>query len=258
MGQDSVIFDVRDLALTIAKQTILLQTTLQIGQGEYIAVIGPNGGGKSSFVRLLLGLQKPTSGSVRIFGQQLDAFKAWEKIGYVPQHATLVDKHFPASAEDVVRMGRIAKRGALFSFFSSKEDISVVEAMEKMHVRHLKDRLIGELSGGQRQRVAIARALASNPSVLILDEPNTGVDAASQRDFYALLRKLHKEEGITILFVTHDVGVIADDITKLITINQKVKVCDNPKAQLSCQEMSDLYGMDAHLLQNHTQGGKGC
>jgi zinc transport system ATP-binding protein len=123
--------------------------------------------------------------------------------------------------------------------------------MVKMDILNLKDRMVGTLSGGQRQRVMIARALASSPKILILDEPNTGVDMVSQQRFYALLAKLNKDENITILFITHDIGVIADDIGRVFTINQKATICNDPKQLLSCEEVSELYGINAHSLYNH-------
>ncbi|MDD3836083.1 MAG: ATP-binding cassette domain-containing protein, partial [Sulfurimonas sp.] len=138
-----------------------------------------------------------------------------------------------------------------FSKESDEDRIRVEDAMRKMDVYHLKDKMIGTLSGGQRQRVMCARALASRPEILILDEPNTGVDVSSQQRFYELLRELNTKEKITIVFITHDIGVIADDIARLFTINQKAVICNNPKEALSCEEMSELYGIDAHLLHNH-------
>jgi zinc transport system ATP-binding protein len=244
------IFDVRNLSLVRKKQTILRSVTLQIFEGEYVAIIGPNGGGKTTFVRTLLGLEEATSGEVLIYAKPLKKFRQWEKIGYVPQRATLVDKTFPASAYDIVAMGRSATKG-WFGFLNKNDKQAIQNAMEKMDVWQLRFKLIGELSGGQRQRVMIARSLVSNPSILILDEPNTGVDVASQKVFYSLLKELNQKEGITIVFITHDIGVIADDITKLITINQKAKVCQTPKELMSCEEVSELYGIEAHLLQNH-------
>ncbi len=247
------IFDVQSLSLHVKGQTILKNISLQIFEGEYVAIIGPNGGGKTTFVRTLLGLQKATSGTIRIYAQEREKFQDWHKIGYVPQKATLVDKNFPATAYDIVKMGRMAA-GSIFAFFSQKDRQAIEESMKKMDVWHLRDRLIGELSGGQRQRVMIARALSSNPRILILDEPNTGVDVSSQKRFYTLLKELNTKEGITILFITHDVGVIIDDITKLVMINQKASVCTNLKEMMSCEEISDLYGVEAHLLQNHKKG----
>ena len=127
-----------------------------------------------------------------------------------------------------------------------------------MDIVDLKGKMVGTLSGGQRQRVMIARALASNPEILILDEPNTGVDMVSQQRFYKLLAKLNKEEKITIVFITHDIGVIADDIGRLFTINQKATICNDPKETLSCEDVSTLYGIDAHLIHNHKHEDHVC
>lgn len=247
------IFDIKNLTFTVKGQNILSNISLEIFSSEYIAVIGPNGGGKTTLVRMLLGLETPTMGEVKIYGKKLSRFKEWYKIGYVPQRASHVDISFPATVLDIVKMGRTSQLG-LFGSFGEKDKQAVYDAMFKMDILDLKDKMIGTLSGGQRQRAMIARALASRPEILILDEPNTGVDVTSQKNFYELLKKLNKEDKITIVFVTHDVGVIADDITRLFTINQKAIVCNNPKQTLSCEEMSELYGIDAHLLHNHKHG----
>jgi len=244
------IFDVKSLSFVLKEQTILSNISLEIFRSEYIAIIGPNGGGKTTLVRMLLGLEKPTSGEVRIYGKKLSRFKEWHKIGYVPQRAAQIDSSFPATVLDIVKMGRTSQRSP-FGVFSKLDKELVDDAMAKMDISHLKDKMVGTLSGGQRQRVMIARALASKPEILILDEPNTGVDVASQKRFYSLLRELNKKEGITIVFITHDIGVIADDIARLFTINQKAIICNNPKQALSCEEMSELYGIDAHLLHVH-------
>jgi len=254
------IFDVKNLSFALRENTILSNISLEIFHGEYIAIIGPNGGGKTTLIRMLLGLEKPTSGELKLFGKRISKFKEWHKIGFVPQRASLVDENFPATVQDIVKMGRIAKYG-IFAGFSKKDTQVVEDAMRKMDILHLKGKMVGTLSGGQRQRTMIARALASSPEVLILDEPNTGVDMISQRRFYKLLSKLNKEEKITIIFITHDIGVIADDITRLFTINQKATICNNPKETLSCEDMSILYGIDAHLISNHKHncsGENGC
>jgi zinc transport system ATP-binding protein len=244
------IFDVSNLNFSVRGQKILSQISLQIFNGEYIAIIGPNGGGKTTLIRMLLGLESPSSGEIKLYGKKIQSFKEWYKIGYVPQRASLVDENFPATVLDIVNMGRTSKRN-LFSSFSAEDKKAVEDAMKKMDVLDLKDKMVGTLSGGQRQRVMIARALASNPEILILDEPNTGVDMVSQKSFYALLSKLNKEENITIVFITHDIGVIADDIARLFTINQKATICNNPKEALSCEDMTELYGIEAHLIHNH-------
>lgn len=250
MTFDVPVFDIRHVGLRINGQTILENVSFQLKRGEYSALIGPNGGGKTTLVRILLGLQKAGCGTIRLFGVEQKRFKRWDKIGFVPQRVSHVDTGFPATVLEVVKMGRTAKRG-IFGRESDEDRKAVEEAMQKMDVKHLEDKLIGTLSGGQRQRVMIARALASKPEVLILDEPNTGVDMASQQRFYALLRELNRNEGMTILFITHDIGVIADDIGSLLCINRSLLSCSNPQELLSCSDMSRLYGIDAHLVHHH-------
>lgn len=246
------IFEAKSLNYVVNGQKIIDNASFVIYEGDYCAIIGPNGGGKTTLARLLLGLEKKSSGEIRLFGLKPNQFKAHYKIGYVPQRAVQVDVTFPATVLEVVKMGRIAI-GGFFSRECEEDRDAVEEAMSKMDVTHLRDKLIGELSGGQRQRVMIARALASKPKVLILDEPNTGVDYISQQRFYTLLRELNVNEKMTIIFITHDVGVIADDIGRLFTVNSTLLVCNDPKEALSCDEMSKLYGIDAHLLHNHHQ-----
>lgn len=245
------LFDVNGLCFEREGNLVLKNATFQILPGEYCAIIGPNGGGKTTLIRLLLGLEKPTSGSIRLFGIPQNRFKEWNRIGYVPQRSALVDASFPATVREVVGMGRYARRGVLG--LESAEDIKAVEeAMELMGVSDLSGRLIGNLSGGQRQRVMIARALASNPEVLIVDEPNTGVDVESQHRFYELLRHLNRVKKVSILFITHDVGVIAEDIDRLLFVNQTLLVSRHPSDMLRCEEISRLYGVPAHLVcHNH-------
>lgn len=244
------VFEVKALSYIVNGQKIIDKVSMVIHKGDYCAIIGPNGGGKTTLTRLLLGLEEKSAGEIRIFGMKPSQFKAHYKIGYVPQRVVQVDAAFPATVLEVVKMGRTAMQG-FFSRERQEDRDAVEEAMSKMDVMHLRHKLIGELSGGQRQRVMIARALASKPEVLILDEPNTGVDVVSQQRFYALLRELNKNENMTIIFITHDVGVIADDIGRLFTVNSTLLTCNNPKEALSCDEMSKLYGIDAHLIHNH-------
>lgn len=241
------LFEVRNLFFARGDNEILKSINLTILQGEYCAIIGPNGGGKTTLIRLLTGLEKPTSGSIKLFGIEQSKFNDRDRIGYVPQRSALVDSSFPATVREVVAMGRYARRG-LFGAESYEDASAIEEAMEQMGVTDLRDKLIGHLSGGQRQRVMIARALASHPSVLIVDEPNTGVDVQSQHRFYELLRHLNKTKKIAILFITHDVGVIADDITRLFFVNQTLMTSHSPNAHVGCGEISKLYGTPAHVV----------
>jgi len=245
------LFEVNDLNFERQGNLVLKEASFQILPGEYCAIIGPNGGGKTTLVRLLLGLEKPTSGEIKLFGTPQKKFRDWNRIGYVPQRSALVDNAFPATVREVVGMGRYARRG-IFGFESREDKEAISEAMELMGVSDLSDRLIGNLSGGQRQRVMIARALASKPEVLIVDEPNTGVDVESQHRFYELLRTLNRTKKMSILFITHDIGVIAEDITRILFVNQTLLVSQNPAGMIRCDEMSRLYGTPAHVVcHNH-------
>ncbi|MDH5464170.1 MAG: metal ABC transporter ATP-binding protein [Thiovulaceae bacterium] len=241
---------VENLSYKIGSETIIKSMSFQILEGDYTAIIGPNGGGKSTLMRLLLGLNKKTTGSIELFGTKINKFDRWKEIGYVPQNVLQIDHKFPATVFEVVLMGR-ASRNHSWKSYSQEDKKMARRSLEKIDMYHLKDRLIGSLSGGQRQRVMIARALAGQPKLLILDEPNTGVDVASQQNFYALLKELNEEEKLTIIFITHDFGVIADDIKNVICINQELLACNTPKELLSCSAMSDLYGVDAHLIHHH-------
>lgn len=238
------------LSYDIGNLTIIEDMSIQIAQGDYAAIIGPNGGGKTTLMRLLLGLAQKTKGTIKLFGMPIEQFNSWHDIGYVPQQVLQVDAAFPATVYEVVRMGRTVLKKPWQRFGASDRAI-IEDVMEKLGVTELKDKLIGQLSGGQRQRVLIARALVTQPKLLILDEPNTGVDITSQKKFYALLKALNSDYGMTIVFITHDIGVIADDIKNVICINRKLLGCNAPQELLTCSTMSELYGVDAHLLHHH-------
>lgn len=236
-----------DLNYTISSNEILKNISISINKGEYCAIIGPNGGGKSTLVKMFLNLLIPTSGHIRINGQDINDFKKFNIFGYVPQKVTQIDTKFPATVYEIVKLGRTKFRNGIFKFLSREDKEKIDESLKIMNIDHLKDRLIGDLSGGQRQRVMIAKALASEPEILILDEPNTGVDVESQKLFYSLLRDLNKNHNITIIFVTHDFGVISDDVDKVLCINQTLS-CSHKSDfnKLGCDHMSELYGIPAH------------
>ena len=215
-----------------------------------MAIIGPNGGGKSTILKLILGLCEPTSGEIKLFNRTKRDFKDMHKIGYVPQRAAQLDASFPITVFEVVKLG-LAYKSSIWHKECASDTEHAEKIMEKVGVLELRDRQISELSGGQRQKVMIARALVSNPQILILDEPNTGVDTHSQRKFYDLLKELNEKENITILFVTHDLSVIADDVGGVLCINQTLLACHSAHEILNCSDMSKLYGIDAHIVCHH-------
>lgn len=189
---------------------VLKDINLNIHKSDYLGVVGPNGGGKSTLIKLILGIIKPQTGTVNIFTKN---------IAYVGQKATNFDQKFPATVWDVVSMGRYSARG-LFRGLGTEDKKMVAEAIEQVGMTDFKDRLVGDLSGGQQQKTFIARALVQHPEIIFLDEPTSGVDQASQDQFYKILRKLNQELGITLVLISHDVDVITKEATEIVAINQ--------------------------------------
>ncbi len=209
-------------------RSIVEDINLVIERGEFLGIIGPNGAGKTTLLKIMLGLIKPTSGTIKLFGEDIHHFKDWHKIGYIPQHATSFDSNFPVNVFEVVSMGRFSKKG-LFKKLG-KEDLQVIDdVLEVVGMKEYKNRKIGELSGGQQQRIFIARALASQPELLILDEPTVGVDIVAQKEFYDFLERLNKDKKITLVLVTHDIGNITSRIGKLACINKKMFPACHPE-----------------------------
>ena len=244
---------VEDLNYRVDGQKILSDISFNVGQGDYVALLGPNGGGKSTLVKILLGLIVPNSGKIEIFGIDQKRFKSWYKIGYVPQNVSLYDSNFPLSVYETISLGLAGKK-SWFSILNKKDKAQIEQAIETASVSELREKNLSELSGGQRQRVMIARALVSEPEILILDEPSTGVDVASQRKFYEFLKLLNREKNLTIIFITHDLGVIADDVTHVLAVNQKLVFSGTAEEMLSCEAVSEIYGTKSHVIHHHCEG----
>ncbi len=231
--------------VTVAYDTVqvLEDISLSVAEGSFLAIIGPNGAGKTTLVRTILGLVRPMRGEVRVFGRPAAALgRLRRQIGYVPQmHA--VDLHFPVRAEDVVMMGRYARLG-LFRRPGKADRLAVERAMERLGVLELRRRPLGDLSGGQRQRVFLARALATEPRLLVLDEPTTGVDTHTSRSLYELLRDF-QQEGITVLMVSHDVGVVSQYVDGVACVNRRLVAHGRPEVVLTDTTMTEMYGCQA-------------
>lgn len=210
------------------KSEVLSDVSLKVHRGDYLGLIGPNGAGKTTLLKIMLGLLRPSMGSVKLFGKNLNEFKEWDKIGYVPQKAASFDNNFPATVEEVVRMGRSAKRG-LFRFFQNEDFVAVEKALKAVDMLQYKNSLIGDLSGGQQQRVFIARALAVEPEVIFLDEPTVGVDAKTKKEFYDLLQKLNRDFDLTLILISHDMDVVTKEAMHVAYINKTLVYHGSPE-----------------------------
>ncbi|MDP2599023.1 MAG: metal ABC transporter ATP-binding protein [Candidatus Liptonbacteria bacterium] len=245
------IIELRGISFSYGDDKVLRDITLDIHEGDYLGLIGPNGGGKSTLLKIMLGFLAPEAGEVKLFGSDISRFNGWSKIGYVSQRVSF-DANFPLTAKEVASMGRYAKRG-LFRFLTSHDEEIVDMALRQVDMYEYRNRLIGDLSGGQQQRVFIARALAGEPEVIVLDEPTVGVDQKTQEQFYALLRKLNKDLALTLILVSHELGIVASEATELACLNRELVYYGQPKKFFEGGGyLSKLYGKGAKLTTHPT------
>jgi zinc transport system ATP-binding protein len=210
-----------DLSFSYAGQEVLAGINFTVHQGDFVAIIGPNGGGKTTLVKLILGLLRPSAGTLRVNGKPPG--RGGAVIGYVPQQINH-NHNFPASALDVVLMGRHSPEKR-WGFFRGNDDRRVaLQALEKMDMEKYAERKITDLSGGQRQRVLIARALVTEPDLLVLDEPTASIDTKGQTVFFNLLKTLNKE--LTILVVSHDLLVVSSYAKSIACVNKRLHYHD--------------------------------
>jgi zinc transport system ATP-binding protein len=243
------VMSVKGLSFKYDGNVILDRITFDLQAGDYVGIVGPNGGGKTTLLKLMLGLLKPEAGSVLLLGDPIKHSEARSRIGYVPQRGMAEDHLFPATVLEIVFSGRTALRG-IFSMRSKADKAAVKRAMKTADVAHLAHRRIGTLSGGERQRVMIARALAGDPALLVLDEPTAAVDAPSQEAFYVFLRKLH-DQGLTIVIVSHDLDIVTHEVDTVLCLNKHL-VCHGPANEvMETTAMEKVYDKQAKIMHQH-------
>ena len=217
--------EIKNLSFSYDGVDVLENINFEYVKKDFLSIIGPNGGGKSTLLKIMIGLLEPKIGSVLLFGQKPQEVS--RRISYVPQD-TLVNKDFPIKVMDVVLMGRLSKSKA-FSNYSKIDRAIAREMLGKVGMKDFENHTINALSGGQRQRVFIARALTSEAEILFLDEPTASIDTAGQIDVFKLLKTLNKNVGIVI--VSHDINVALNYATKVIHVNKTLYMHDVPKTQ---------------------------
>jgi zinc transport system ATP-binding protein len=224
---------------------VLENVSLAVGRGEFVALVGPNGSGKSTLLKLLLGLLRPTSGRVSIFGQAPDRFTERWRLGYVPQRPELTSE-IPATVEEVVAAGRLPRRGWWRRMGQDDRDITR-HAIDSVALGEMRSRPVNELSGGQQQRTFIARAFASEPDLLVLDEPIAGIDRESQARFRDSLIHLKAEHGAGVLLVSHELSAVARDLDRVVVLKHRV-LFDGPPQELMATGVSlGIHGEDLPL-----------
>jgi zinc transport system ATP-binding protein len=243
--------ELESLRFAYDEAVIFESANVKLRPGQFACIIGPNGGGKTTLLKLLLGLLRPTGGRIRVLGKS--PREARNQVGYVPQHL-MFDTQFPISVMDVALMGRLGKTRSLGPYRPKDRD-AVQEALARVGLEDQAGKQFGALSGGQRQRVLIARCLAGNPSLLLLDEPTANLDAAVEQSFFEMLRKLSEE--LTVLLVSHDVGFVTQLVSTVICVNHRISV--HPTTALTGETISALYNQDVRLVQHgHDCLEEGC
>ena len=215
-NKHTTVIEVKELSFAYDKELALEDINLSVAERDFLVIIGPNGGGKSTLMKLILGINKTQKGSIKIFGKSFG--KNISQIGYVPQN-TNVNLHFPIKVIEVVMMGHHSHKPTMFGY--KKEEIKhAMYVLKQVGMQEYANSKIGSLSGGQRQRVMIARALCSNPKILLLDEPTSSIDTDGQKQIYELLKELHKK--ITIIVISHDLSITLEYANKVAHINKKL------------------------------------
>lgn len=230
-----VLLEARNVTFGYSRVAVLKDVTLSVRPGEFVALVGPNGSGKSTLLRILLGTLTPQTGSVSLFGSPPRDLHERGRLGYVPQRPSLASE-VPATVEEIVAAGRLEQRG-WWRRLKDEDRSAVMHALESVGLADLADRPLNELSGGQQQRAFIARAFASDPRLLVLDEPIAGVDAESQRRFRDSLVHLVEEHGAGVLLVSHELSAVARDLDRVVVLKGSV-LFDGPPAELAATGVS--------------------
>ena len=228
--------EVNNINVYYGEVCALENASIMIRNKAFLGIIGPNGGGKSTLLKVLLHLKKPLSGAVKI--------REGLRLGYVPQHASF-DRSFPISVKDVVLMGELEHTMKPFKKYKVSDMDKVNELLDLMKIEELRDRQIGELSGGQLQKVLIARALVSNPDVLLLDEPSSSLDTATKIEVFEFLKKLNEKK--TIVVVTHDMEHIFNYIDSIACVNKSIHYHDEDR-EISIDNIEEIFGCPINVL----------
>ncbi|MTI79504.1 MAG: metal ABC transporter ATP-binding protein [Firmicutes bacterium] len=240
------IIEVDNATFKYTCHAVLNNINLTINAGDCVGITGPNGSGKSTLLKLILGNLKPLKGKVKLFGSEAYKNNIKHKVGYVPQKATSFNNGFPTTVFEMVVAGRTAGKG-LFKPFSNLDYAKAEDTLKRVGLFPLRNRKLSELSGGQQQRVFIARAIATNPKLLILDEPTVGIDAQAQVLLLQLLKDLNKRYGMTLVVVSHELDLISPLINRQVCLDKKICHCscfteDEKKAKdLTCSKSAWVY-----------------
>ncbi|MBP3886125.1 MAG: metal ABC transporter ATP-binding protein [Cellulosilyticum sp.] len=214
------VLTLKDISFSYEDRNVLENVNLQVNKGDFVGIMGVNGAGKSTLLKLILGLLSPKQGEIEILGQPMKQFKNWQRVGYLSQQVLKKHQQFPATCEEIVRANLFSQIGFL-RFPTRKHNEKVKAALEAVGMAGYEKKLIYELSGGQQQRIMLAHVLVSEPELIILDEPTTGIDQEAITTFFELLKKLNEEKKMTIIMVTHEMQKSLKYINRQIYLQER-------------------------------------
>ena len=247
MEKAEPIIEVEDMTVSRSGEKVIEDANFSVYRGDFVGVVGPNGGGKTTLIKAILGVLPRDSGSIRLFGEDIDSFESWNKVAYVSQDAVNFDQSFPLSVRELVSLGRIRKDNIGRRLTS--DDWGRVEAVLKfMGISDIADKRIGQLSGGQKQRVFVAKAVVREPQILFLDEPVAGVDPETQERFYMKLSNLNSQRGVTVIDVSHDLSAVFCRMSRIICVNREVNVAEITDEERFASALKRAYGEHFHFV----------
>ncbi|MEK7666012.1 MAG: metal ABC transporter ATP-binding protein [Patescibacteria group bacterium] len=233
------ILSVRDLVVQFGSERVLNRISFDIEKGAIVAIIGPNGSGKTTLIRTILGLEKADEGEILVFDKSINEVR--DRIGYVPQRFQF-DKEFPMTVLEFLRL-RSEK---------AREEKTLTHKLSEVGLRaNIAHKRLGELSGGELQRVLIAQAIINSPDLLFMDEPNAGIDIAGEETLLDIIKRLNEHHGTTILFITHEIDIIARTFTQVICVNRELICHGAPKVALNEATLKRLFGTEANFYEHH-------
>jgi zinc transport system ATP-binding protein len=241
---------IKGLSFSYDGHPVLEDVNISVPQRDFVSVVGPNGGGKTTLLKLTLGLLRPSQGEVQVFGTTPE--QARPRVGYMPQH-TQLDPQFPATVMDVALMGRLG-HGRSFGRYSRTDKEIVAGALDQVGLYNLRKKAFSSISGGQRQRLFIARALACEPDLLLLDEPTANLDVVMEGDLYELLQTLNQR--LTVVMVSHDLGFVSRVVKNVICVKRKVMM--HPTSEITGETINDMYGSPMRMVRHNGERMPSC
>jgi zinc transport system ATP-binding protein len=238
-----LVLDLENVSFSYGRTPVIEEATLQLRRGQPACIIGPNGGGKTTLLRLMLGLLSPDQGRIRVLGKSPD--KARPRIGYMPQFLQF-DPAFPITVKEVVLQGRLKPVPGGFYRRADKE--AADRALREVNLEDYAGAQFARLSGGQRQRVLIARALACEPELLLLDEPTANVDLVLEEKLLTALQQMHRR--MTLVLVTHDIGFVSQLVQQVVCVNRRVHMHET--SEITGRNIEEIYGAPVHAVHHHT------